>query len=128
MILDNLRPYGTKGIPVLNFLHRYKNQDSSTGRVSYDIPPNLSDVKLARSKTLEQVRQYVAEEMDNSLRIRLGHLSFDIESEKVIQYSFQKFVAEYAMEMDEQWRTFNDGDFEVKHSIMLGLEKTIFMQ
>lgn len=36
-------------------------------------------------------------------------------------------MTEYALEMDEQWRTLNDGDFEVKHSIMLGLEDWILL-
>jgi len=37
-LLDSLRPFGSKGLPVVNFMHKYKTINKETGKISYNHP------------------------------------------------------------------------------------------
>lgn len=50
MILDNLRPYGTKGLPVVNFMHKHKIRDQVTGAVTFNVT-ECKNLKMNQHKS-----------------------------------------------------------------------------
>lgn len=63
-----------------------------------------------------------------NLKIKLGMFNFDSDSDRMIAYSLNKMLEEYALELDEQFFSTGDGDFLIKECLMGKIEETIIAE
>jgi hypothetical protein len=109
----------------MNFINNYKIKDEN-GNYVIDYSKGGLDVRFNRIPKYENIVQHVEDKCRELMKIKLGLFIYDIDSERVMTYSFGKMLEEYKNELEEQFKSFDDGDFLIKQSVMFSIEEFIF--
>jgi hypothetical protein len=80
-VLDELRPYGLRGMPSMNFIHNHKVRDENN-RLVIDYSNKMLDIRLNRVPRYDDVVSHIESRCRELLKVRLGLFLYDVDSER----------------------------------------------